>query len=330
MATRRECELAPGDVLFIPALWFHNVTSIGFSVALNVFWRSHQPSPSLEGPAALTRAMYDPKDLYGNRDPPAATQAMAHVDAAAAELAALPTEFRQFYARRAIRALETALAALVDGDETGNEAGDVQGSTANSCSGGGGGTVLGGEDAVSGGDGAVSSGDGAVSGGDGAVSEAQCRERPGGPRVVLSTGAAIPLLGVGTWELSPHEARAAVEAALRAGVRHLDCASIYRNEAAVGEAIHAAMCEGRVRRADLFVTSKLWISDARPANVRAACLASLRALQLDRLDLYLLHWPPPSMTDLEPIWRELEALVTDGLVVSIGVANRSLMTPDDP
>ena len=329
MATRRECELAPGDVLFIPALWFHNVTSIGFSVALNVFWRSHQPSPSLKGPAALTRAMYDPKDLYGNRDPPAATQAMAHVDAAAAELAALPTEFRQFYARRAIRALETALAALVDGDETGNEAGDVQGSTANSCSGGGGGTVSGGEDAVSGGDGAVLSGDGAVSGGDGAVSEAQCRERPGGPRVILSTGAAIPLLGVGTWELSPHEARAAVEAALRAGVRHLDCASIYRNEAAVGEAIHAAMCEGRVRRADLFVTSKLWISDARPANVRAACLASLRALQLDRLDLYLLHWPPPSMTDLEPIWRELESLVADGLVVSIGAANRSLMTSDD-
>ena len=298
MATRRECELAPGDVLFIPALWFHNVTSIGFSVALNVFWRSHQPSPSPAGPAALTRAMYDPKDLYGNRDPPAATQAMAHVDAAAAELAALPTEFRQFYARRAIRALETALAALVDGDETGN----VQGSTANDCSGGG--------------------------GGGGAVSAAH-RESPGGPRVVLSTGAAIPLLGVGTWELSPHEARAAVEAALRAGVRHLDCASIYRNEAAVGEAIHAAMCEGRVRRADLFVTSKLWISDARPANVRAACLASLRALQLDRLDLYLLHWPPPSMADLEPIWRELEALVADGLVVSIGVANRSLMTSDD-
>jgi len=326
VATRRECELAPGDVLFIPALWFHNVTSIGFSVALNVFWRSHQPSPSPAGPAgpaaltaALTRAMYDPKDLYGNRDPPAATQAMAHVDAAAAELAALPTEFRQFYARRAIRALETALSALVDSDETGI----VQGSTANDCSGGGGGGG-----AVSGSDGAVSGSDGAVSGGDGAVSVA-VRERPGGPRVVLSTGAAIPLLGVGTWELSPHEARAAVEAALRAGVRHLDCASIYRNEAAIGEAIHAAMCEGRVRRADLFVTSKLWISDARPANVRAACLASLRALQLDRLDLYLLHWPPPSMTDLEPIWRELEALVADGLVVSIGVANRSLMTSDD-
>ena len=94
VAHRREAILEPGDTLYIPALWFHNVTSIGFSVAVNVFWKSHAAA-----------GLHDAKDLYGNRDPPAASKALDHAAAAAAQLAALPEPFRSFYARRAAREL---------------------------------------------------------------------------------------------------------------------------------------------------------------------------------------------------------------------------------
>ena len=94
VAHRREAMLEEGDVLYIPALWFHNVTSIGFSVAVNVFWKSHAAA-----------GLHDAKDLYGNRDPPAASKALDHAAAAAAQLAALPEPFRSFYARRAAREL---------------------------------------------------------------------------------------------------------------------------------------------------------------------------------------------------------------------------------
>jgi len=99
---RLETELTPGDVLFIPALWFHNVTSIGFSVALNVFWRSHHPRG---GGRHAASDLYSPKDLYGNKDPPAAELALSHAAAAEAELRKLPEPFRSFYARRAARML---------------------------------------------------------------------------------------------------------------------------------------------------------------------------------------------------------------------------------
>ena len=99
MGARQEAILDPGDILFIPALWFHNVTSIGFSVAVNVFWRSHHPP---------TDGLYDTKDLYGNRDPPAAGKALDHAAAAAAHIRRLPEPFRSFYARRAARELLAA------------------------------------------------------------------------------------------------------------------------------------------------------------------------------------------------------------------------------
>ena len=99
---RLETELTPGDVLFIPALWFHNVTSIGFSVALNVFWRSHHAHG---GGRHAASDLYSPKDLYGNKDPPAAELALSHAAAAEAELRKLPEPFRSFYARRAARML---------------------------------------------------------------------------------------------------------------------------------------------------------------------------------------------------------------------------------
>ena len=114
ISSRLECELSPGEVLYIPALWFHNVTSIGFSVALNVFWRSHHlhsgggkggKGGKGGGGATLDPNLYSAKDLYGNKDPPAATRALDLADGAADALRSLPEPFRSFYARRAARAL---------------------------------------------------------------------------------------------------------------------------------------------------------------------------------------------------------------------------------
>ena len=141
----------------------------------------------------------------------------------------------------------------------------------------------------------------------------------------LNSGARMPLVGLGTWEADRGQVAVAVEAALAAGVRHFDCAASYRNEGEVGEALHAAVASGTVTRGELFVTSKLWNGDHR--RVREACLRSLRALRLDRLDLYLVHWPVASGqargADLRDTWRGMEALVAEGLVTSIGVANLS-------
>ncbi|CAD7698797.1 unnamed protein product [Ostreobium quekettii] len=97
-ACRWKCELQPGDVLFIPALWFHNVYTEEFSVSANVFWRQ------------LPKNMYDKKDLYGNRDPIPATEALKAIDAAAAKLLELPNYYRQFYCKR----LQRQLGSLVD------------------------------------------------------------------------------------------------------------------------------------------------------------------------------------------------------------------------
>jgi len=88
--TRYEALLEPGDVLFIPALWFHNVISIDFGVAINIFWRH------------LSAEMYDPKDVYGNRDPLPASRAMQSLDKNLQTLEKLPEEYRDFYARRMI------------------------------------------------------------------------------------------------------------------------------------------------------------------------------------------------------------------------------------
>ena len=86
-ATQYHCELDPGDILFIPALWFHNVVSLDFSVAVNVFWRH------------LDTQFYDSKDTYGNRDPPQVQRAWQIMDRALKALYELPEEYRDFYAR---------------------------------------------------------------------------------------------------------------------------------------------------------------------------------------------------------------------------------------
>jgi hypothetical protein len=103
----------------------------------------------------------------------------------------------------------------------------------------------------------------------------------------LNTGAQIPALGFGTWQAKPGEVERAVETALRAGYRHIDCAAIYRNEAEVGHGIR----ESGVPRSDIFLTGKLWNTKHAPEDVEGALDQSLRDLGVEYLDLFLMHWP---------------------------------------
>jgi alcohol dehydrogenase (NADP+) len=149
---------------------------------------------------------------------------------------------------------------------------------------------------------------------------------------------AMPALGLGTWKSAPGEVYDAVNVALQAGYRHIDCAPIYGNEAEVGRALAASFDEGVVSRDDVWITSKLWNDAHAPDDVRPALEQTLDDLQLDALDLYLMHWPialekgvgmPASPDDFIPLeqlpiaatWEAMEALVDDGLVRHIGVSN---------
>ncbi|KAH7278371.1 hypothetical protein KP509_38G038200 [Ceratopteris richardii] len=165
--------------------------------------------------------------------------------------------------------------------------------------------------------------------------------------VVLNTGATMPLVGLGTGSdgsLPLHERKAAIAAAIEVFFcflrgktnAHFDTAKIYNSEGFLGEALKEAMESGIVKREELFVTSKLWCTDAYPEGVLPALQNSLRALQLDYLDLYLIHWPIRMKEgasekesdrlmelDLKGTWRALEACVKQGLAKAIGVSNFS-------
>lgn len=164
------------------------------------------------------------------------------------------------------------------------------------------------------------------------------------PRTVPVADDSMPALGLGTWKSEPGAVGAAVREALRLGYRHLDCAAIYGNEQEIGAALAAALeAEGgapALRRDGLWITSKLWNDAHAAADVRPALLATLRALRLDALDLYLIHWPvvhrrgvrgPQSAADLLPLervplretWAALEELVDEGLCRHVGVSNFS-------
>jgi diketogulonate reductase-like aldo/keto reductase len=154
----------------------------------------------------------------------------------------------------------------------------------------------------------------------------------------LNDGNKIPAIGLGTWRAKPHEVGEAVRYALGAGYKHIDCASIYGNEKEIGE-IFGDMFDATVKREDVFITSKLWNTEHRAANVEKACKKTLSDLKLKYLDLYLIHWgvafPPENGTEpldadgnviLDPVsiqetWSAIENLVKKGLVKSIGVCN---------
>lgn len=137
------------------------------------------------------------------------------------------------------------------------------------------------------------------------------------PNIGLSDQNTIPALGIGVGELSDTEAEHAVAAALKIGVRLIDTAAAYGNEAGVGRAIAAS----GVPRAEIFLTTKLATSDQGFQASQDAARASLERLGQDYVDLYLIHWPGGNSSKYVDSWGGLLKVQGDGLAKSIGVAN---------
>jgi len=165
------------------------------------------------------------------------------------------------------------------------------------------------------------------------------------PLVELNDGNNIPIIGFGTMGVD----ETAVSIALDAGYRHFDCADVHQNEEAVGKALRHAIDEGKVKREDLFITSKVWptwVGNGRPMK---SVLRSLQSLELDYLDLLLIHSPTPfkqedhtywpvgeddrcqldESIELIDIWKEFEQIKKAGLTRSIGVSNFNSRQLDD-
>lgn len=137
------------------------------------------------------------------------------------------------------------------------------------------------------------------------------------PTITLNNGVQIPQLGFGTFQVPPDQTAQAVRTALDAGYRSIDTAAAYRNEPGVGEAIVSS----GLRRDELFVTTKLWNSDHGYDQALRAFDASLDKLQLDYVDLYLIHWPQPANDDFVDTWEAFEKIAADGRARAIGVSN---------
>lgn len=155
----------------------------------------------------------------------------------------------------------------------------------------------------------------------------------------------LPALGLGTWKSLRDEVYTAVQKAISIGYRHIDCAPAYENETEVGRAVSEAIQAGTVTREELWLTSKLWNNAHAPEQVQPALEKTLHDLQVEYLDLYLIHWPvafnsqvffPRSAEDYIPLdqlpisvtWKAMEACVDKGLVKHIGVCNFSMQRLD--
>ena len=168
-------------------------------------------------------------------------------------------------------------------------------------------------------------------------------------KMTLNNGSgAIPALGFGTLIPDPVATKNATKAALEAGFRAIDTAERYRTEREVGEAMQEVFKGGKIKREDVFVITKLWNTNHRPERVKPACEASLKKLQLDFVDLYLIHTPfafqPGDEQDprdangnviydqgvtLLDTWRALEGLVSEGKCKAIGLSDVSLVQVQD-
>ncbi|HJX78656.1 aldo/keto reductase [Glutamicibacter sp.] len=137
------------------------------------------------------------------------------------------------------------------------------------------------------------------------------------PTVTLNNGVEMPQVGFGVFQVPNEETTAAVASALKAGYRSIDTAAIYGNEEGVGQ----ALAESGIARDELFITSKLWISEMGCEQTIAGLDSSLRRLGLEYLDLFLIHWPAPAKDLYVETWRALEKLYADKKIRAIGVSN---------
>ncbi|PJE25044.1 MAG: oxidoreductase [Mycobacterium sp.] len=139
------------------------------------------------------------------------------------------------------------------------------------------------------------------------------------PSITLNDGNSIPQLGFGVFQIEPDQTAAAVRAALEVGYRHIDTAEMYGNEKEVGQGIRDA----GLNRGEVFITSKLNNGFHRPDDARTAFDATLSALGSDYVDLFLIHWPLPTLYDGDFLstWKTLEEFAADGRARSIGVSN---------
>jgi 2,5-diketo-D-gluconate reductase A len=139
------------------------------------------------------------------------------------------------------------------------------------------------------------------------------------PGIKLNTGAQIPQLGFGVFQIPPEKTAEAVRTALDIGYRHIDTAEMYGNEKEVGQGVRDAGLD----RADVFITSKLNNGFHRPDDARRAFDGTLSALESDYVDLFLIHWPLPTLYDGDFVstWNVLEEFAADGRARNIGVSN---------
>jgi 2,5-diketo-D-gluconate reductase A len=137
------------------------------------------------------------------------------------------------------------------------------------------------------------------------------------PHISLRPEVEIPQLGFGVFQVPPDETEEVVACALSVGYRHLDTAAAYRNEAAVGQAVHASGLD----RGEIFITTKCFNDDHGKEKARRAFKKSLERLELEHIDLYLIHWPVPAHDLYVETWEAFIELQAEGLVRAIGVSN---------
>ncbi len=141
------------------------------------------------------------------------------------------------------------------------------------------------------------------------------------PTITLNDGTEMPQIGLGTWKLRGDDAVRIVREAIELGYRHIDTASSYGNEEAIGQAIRDAIAAGDVTRDELFITTKAWQDEQGADRIPAAFQDSLHRLGLEYIDLYLVHWPDPTQGKYVESFEAVARLQGLGLAQSVGVAN---------
>lgn len=136
-------------------------------------------------------------------------------------------------------------------------------------------------------------------------------------KITLNDKTQIPQLGYGVWQVDDKTANEVVKTAIETGYRSIDTAAIYQNESGVGKALQ----NFKNQRSDLFITTKLWNSDQGESTTLRAFETSLKKLQLDYVDLYLIHWPAPKKGEYVASWKELIKIKESGKAKSVGVSN---------